>query len=110
MYTEAHEKIREDPDGEKAEKKDRNAVEWRCHSSHFLCNSSPRQFAVRQDITYDKDGDTMKASASSSFDIWCLCKCLPCHRHQMALSIPASTKSLWSSDAKRFTPHNSSEC
>ena len=63
-----------------------------------------------QDITYDKDGDTMKASASSSFDIWCLCKCLPCHRHQMALSIPASTKSLWSSDAKRFTPHNSSEC
>lgn len=35
MYTEAHEKIREDPDGEKAEKKD---------------------------ISYERDGDTMKAS------------------------------------------------
>jgi len=35
MYTEAHEKIREDPDGEKAEKKD---------------------------ISYTQDGDTMKAS------------------------------------------------
>ncbi|CAJ1353178.1 unnamed protein product, partial [Effrenium voratum] len=35
MYTEAHEKIREDPTGEMAEKKD---------------------------ITYEKDGDTMKAS------------------------------------------------
>ena len=35
MYTEAHEKIREDPDGEKSEKKD---------------------------ITYTQDGDTMKAS------------------------------------------------
>ena len=54
MYTEAHEKIREDPDGEKAEKKDRNAVEWRCHSSHFLCNSSPRQFAVRRILPMTK--------------------------------------------------------
>jgi len=35
MYTEAHEKIREDPEGEKADKKD---------------------------ITYERDGDTMKAS------------------------------------------------
>ena len=35
MYTEAHEKIREDPDGEKAEKKD---------------------------ISYTQDGDTVKAS------------------------------------------------
>ena len=35
MYTEAHEKIRDDPNGEKAEKKE---------------------------ITYERDGDTMKAS------------------------------------------------
>ena len=51
MYTEAHEKIREDPEGEKAEKKETDGP--------VFCTEGSRQQAL-QDITYEKDGDTMK--------------------------------------------------
>ena len=63
MYTEAHEKIREDPTGEPTEKKDRMFAFGTAKNTGSMLFIAFHCQHLGQDITYERDGDTMKALA-----------------------------------------------
>ena len=53
-----------------------------------------------QDITYEKDGDTMKVAS-----VFCILSAfVHLLRRRTALSTPASIRSLWNSVARRLLP------